>query len=219
MAANFLAPHPCRPSRIDIAFDFACEPDFMADDLVPHYAAWAASKGITLGISGHGGVNSQYVGSPSSDRRVRTYRRDLKDRVASCFLGAELRIELVLRREQAVAWWSIFQRSKEEALAAAAWHVHEMTGLHVQESMHAVPPFVMPECASEADAICQFLRQHGDRVSSWITAGIPLLELAQEYAANATNRMRVMRLKRRQQSLAQWDIDELQAVMRRLILV
>lgn len=217
-AAEFLAGKAdCRPSRVDVAFDFECPESFMSDDLVPHYQPWAVSKGISLGIAGQGGVNTHNVGSKQSDRWIRIYRKDLRDPVLMNLLGPVLRIEPVLKGDLAVAWWETWRVSYDTALAGAAWHVHEMMGLRVQDSMHEVPPLVMPESADEAEELWQFLRQHGDRLAAWNRAGVPVADLAEKYDQRPSSRTKAMRDRRRDDRLAKLDVGELVDLLLRLM--
>ena len=70
---------PCKPTRVDAAWDFSVPETFTSDDFLAAIAAHVEGQILTTGISGQAGVNTRYVGSPQSEKRLRIYRKDLQD--------------------------------------------------------------------------------------------------------------------------------------------
>jgi hypothetical protein len=216
-AASFLRPFEARPSRVDVAFDFECPASFRSDDLVPYYSAHAEARQISLGVSGQDGVYTRYVGSVSSSRRVRIYRRDLKDRAIASLYGPVLRVEVVLRDEVARAWWATWCECQAKGYAAAAYHVAEMTGLRVHDSTSEPCEVVMPEAADEAKQIATFIEQWGDRLHDWQRAGRNVLALAEDRSQRNGNRMISRRRRLRRADMASRNAAEVMAMARRLL--
>lgn len=226
LAAEFLATRECRPSRVDIAYDFECPASFRSDDLVPYYEAWTVGRRITLGNAGQGGVNSRYVGARGSERRICVYRKDLQNKVFADLVGHVLRIELRLRREKAQSWWQLWRRAPDgvrdslagqHGFAAAAWHIHDMTGLRVQDSMEEVPVLSLPDETDAAQQVFELIRQHGDHIAALHEAGVPVLDLATDHAARKRNRMQLARSRRRRAELSRLDPKVLTDLVRRLL--
>ena len=106
MARELIGVDELRPTRVDIAFDFIVPESMKADYLIKRCKKWIEGRALTIGISGTDGVNTRYVGSAKSSRRIRIYRWDLRhddlfdDR-------AIMRVELVLREEHAELFLSL----------------------------------------------------------------------------------------------------------------
>lgn len=71
----------------------------------------------------------------------------------------------------------------ERGYAAAAAHVFGMPGFLVQRDCDEVPYLVMPEGSDDATDIHQLFLQYGPRLDGLFRCGIPIRELATEYAA------------------------------------
>jgi len=214
-------------SRLDVAFDFVVPDGFMSDDLAAWIKPWCESHQLSMGIAGQGSVNTHYVGSSRSDRRIRIYRRDLRevsewiDRHPYRWAMGEgpqiwlrtLRVEVMLRREAADAVWQILQRDREAALAAARGHVREMTGLPLAEC--ADVPQIKPERPTEGEQlVLAFLDQHGDVLEAMTRAGIDIQALARDrWSMSHPSRLRRSRLARRVKAFMAVSHDRVRRVL------
>lgn len=168
-----------RPSRVDVAWDYEVPPEVLADEAAAPFIEGARRKGFGSGISGHGGVNTLYIGSPNSERRIRVYRRDLRDPAVLFVQGPILRVEVVLRGDVARAWWPVYAASESAGFAAAAAHVFEMTGRRVQPEVGAVPELAeRPAAIDAAQMVLHFVEQHASMIDAIGHAGIDLFGLA-----------------------------------------
>jgi hypothetical protein len=192
---------PCRPSRVDLAWDFqvveSVTPDTVADLIRPHVEA----SGFTLGISGQGDKNTRYVGAASSPRRVCIYRKDWETPGFEEMNGFVLRVELRLRHELAQAWWPTWVHDRDAGFEVGAGHLAEMMGVRVQERLQSVPQLAPPQGVDEAAELFQFARQHGARLDTWIRAGVDLAKIA-SLAAERSSRMTKHRMVRKAKALA-----------------
>ncbi len=208
--ASFLRGRDCRPSRVDVAWDYQVPESFTPDDLVQLIAPHVADRGLTLGISGQDGRNTRYVGSASSKRRIRVYRKDWQQPM--WLFGPTLRVELVMRHEQAQAWWRVWDRDEDAGYAAAAGHVLDMAGVEVQQA-GPVPELEPVEGADEAGELFQFLEQHGPRLLAWHEAKVPLLKLARLRVRQAS-RMTQYRMNRLQKRVERVGASVVTALVR-----
>lgn len=173
-----LIDQPVRPSRVDVAWDFQVDEGLLADEVFERLQAGAERRGFKGGVSGHGGVNTRYIGSPTSERRIRIYRRDLKDKAVLFHQGPVLRVEVVLRDDVARGWWAVWSRDQAAGWAAAAAHVHEMTGRRVQADVGQVPELErVPEAVDAAQMFFDFVQQHASTVKAAQEAGVDLFGL------------------------------------------
>lgn len=196
-------PDAVRASRVDVAWDFQCDGSYTADKLVELVKPHAKSKRIKLGISGEGGVNTHYVGSRQSERRLRIYRRDLREGKGLFEFVPKIRVELELHGEAAAAWVALFQSDRDAAYAAAAKHVHEASGLRVGVLGEVPELEVRPEVEPAAE-LWQFLEQHGERVLAWHEAGVGLVQLARRFQ-RLRSRMTEWRSQRRRRLFGRVD--------------
>lgn len=183
--SEFLRGRECKPTRIDVAFDFDVPEDFLADHFAEAVRSHAEARGLTIGISGQGNVNTRYIGAAESIRRVRVYRKDFQRPLWAEMFGPTLRVELILKDEQAEAFWRVWCEDTERAFAAAAAHVAELTGVIVQ-TVGDVPQLIEPEGIDEAASIFEFMRQHGPRLAAWDEAGLPVLDMARRQRLTAS---------------------------------
>jgi hypothetical protein len=203
-----------RPSRVDVAFDLVCPSGFTPEEFVESLRSHIESRGIVVGISGSGGVNTMYVGASGSERRIRVYRKDLQELMYAEMFGPTLRVEVELHREQAVAWWRVYHADEAEGLAAAAAHILQMTGFSVCDDVGQVPMRIMPDEADEAESLFQFLNQHAGRLVAWKSAGIPVGELAREHYDVRAGKMAASRRVKRERKLERLGVSEVVEMVR-----
>jgi hypothetical protein len=164
-----------RPSRIDIAHDFACSPDDRPEDIIEETRRHFTKKGMKDGISGHGGVNTCYIGSTSSLRRIRIYRKDLQDEAYAKMHGPTLRIELELKAEHAHAAWAACQHQPLDKLyEIAAAHLEQITGIQAFPNTDGVPEIVPVMAAKPGQQVATFLKQHAGMLKALREVGICL---------------------------------------------
>lgn len=149
------------PSRIDFAWTFQVPGHLRSDRVARAIAKHVRRAGLTKGISGQGDVNTRYVGSSTSDRRLRIYRKDLQCPELLELFGPCMRIEVVLKADLARAWWCMWERDAESAAAAAAAHVEQMSGL-VVGPVGQIPPPIIEEPADIARSAAAMVAQYGD---------------------------------------------------------
>lgn len=205
-----------RASRVDVAWDVVGPGAMTADRLVEVLGVerFAESRGISMGVSGQGGINTRYVGAATSDRRVRMYRRDLHE--GGSFMGElpEVRVELVLRGEPARAWFELLERDRDAAWDGASAHLADMTGIEFGR-VGEIPTIEPEPERDEAQAVFQFLLQHGDMVQAWLDAGLDLADVNRSLPRRAC-RMRSSRARRRAARFASVDWDAVRVQVERL---
>lgn len=189
------------PSRVDFAWTFKVPEGLLADHLAEVVSGVAESQGMTMGISGQGGVNTWYVGSACSERRLRIYRKDLQDWSLLEAFGSCMRIEVVLRDRHARAWWDTYERDRDEAAAAAAAHVEQMCGIVVGD-VGEIPPAMVEPPADVARSLAACVVQFGDTLFDVLKAGgvDDLIEMC-EAKREASQRVTKWRSKQRQDEI------------------
>lgn len=125
----------CRPSRVDVAFDFDLMEgeDLRSEDVVRLVMADLVEREITVEFAGSPEDVTMYVGSKHSDVRLRIYRRDLKNALLVDTVGRQLRIELVLKKKPAERWWMshALGETEREAHLVGGFYVERLLGLDV----------------------------------------------------------------------------------------
>lgn len=170
------------PSRVDLAFDFECGSDERSDDVVRRVRAWVKQKGLKLGVSGEGGINTRYIGSIASPRRVRIYRKDLRDAGWALQFGPTLRVELILKDERATDFWAVWCDSPEGAVRGAAHHIEQMMGRSVLDDAQPIPRGKVLEPAWEyAEKLARMMKQYGAVADAAFEVGIDLVGLCAEF--------------------------------------
>lgn len=194
--SRFLRERECRPSRIDIAWDFSVDAGYMSDDFAAAVKPWCEAQRITMGHSGHAGIDTQYIGSRKSDRMVRVYRKDLQDAVLAEILGPTLRVELVLKGDHAAAFWQVWKLagSEDEAWPAAAAVLQYMCGLAI--SPGEMPQLEVPECKDQAQLVLAFLEQNCATVTALVAAGVPVVDLCREASEGSSKRTKIRQTQR-----------------------
>lgn len=162
-----------RATRIDLAHDWECsedlKPEHVRDAWRPHWEP----KGIKSGISGEDEINTVYLGSRSSDKRVRIYRKDLQDSMWRDY--PLIRVETVVRRDVAAAVWKL---STRPAMAAAMNHaLQTLTGHDMGD---CAPPPPVPTLADTdlGQRVFEFVKQNGRLLVTLDRLGVDLRRLA-----------------------------------------
>ena len=210
------APPGSRPSRIDIAFDHYCSDDLTPGDVL---APMLDEKGRTVnrseaGPTGRGEEKTWtwYACSPDAPRRIRIYRKDIRqlqlnpaDEFAAC--TPLMRFELVLRDEHAQAFYAMFLDDSERAYRAAASHIEQITGLQVHD-LGEVPELAQVPATSAERAALELLYQHGPTLRALFDAGVDL-EALSGHRVTLLSRDSEYRHRRRVRELAGLDPREL----------
>lgn len=208
-----------KPSRIDVAFDFLCHDDETPEDFVR--AARPAFERLRMKarISGEafGGTATWYIGSRSSERMVRIYRKDLDEESWAATHGPTLRVELVLKDERAAGWWEVYQGGTlQDGFAAAAAHLQRITGMQVAEDVGDIPEVLVQPALNEAEGVHQFIDQYGGLLVALDNAGIDVMDLARRRMQNPT-RMSQSRMNKKQRDLRRSGPLHVQQQVERMI--
>lgn len=188
-SADRLRARECRPSRVDVCWNFSVPEELTACVFAEPLTLRAQERGIEPGVSGHNNINTRYIGSINSDRRIRIYRKDKRDEAWLIDRGPVLRVELVLKGARALAWWAVWCRSQSDAYAAAAAHLVDMVGWSPVGEVGIMPPVLPSPTVDAAQAVFHFMRQHGSELASLQDAGVDifgLLGAARERWSRAT---------------------------------
>jgi len=200
-----------RGTRTDTKFDFECTDDLTPDKLDAMTEEWRREHRIGDGIAGENGVNTRYIGSKASDRRLRIYRKD-KESKELFYANPTMRIELTLKHEQAAMMWAALLKDEEHGYAIAAKHIQEMTGF-ILGPMADVP---IAEPKPEPDAaqmVFQFIEQNAQTLLLLGEMGIPIEKLARERAA-LSSRQSDLRARRRALKFHGVDVGQVVQLVR-----
>lgn len=207
-------------TRIDVAFDFQVDDELTALHLVRSLLAdqddEKTPQGFKVGESGDRPHLTMYVGSMSSDRRIRIYRKDIQSPSFAFGCGAVMRVELMLKKRYAEAFWDVFNHDRQAGYAAAAAHILEMSGLVVAEEIGYVPEFVPPEIPDVAQRLFSFVTQHAATLDEFASAGVDVWSLAAQ-RFEAMSRMTQHRSKQRRSQLREAGPKAIERLVSRMI--
>lgn len=205
----------CKPTRIDIAFDYRVENDYLSDHWIESVRSHVESKGIKIGISGQGRVNTRYIGSPQSERRIRIYRKDYRDIEVRTVFGPVLRIELVLKGEQAISFWNGCVHSDKNFYKLAAAHIYDMTGfMPIPDQLSEIPKIKRKAPSSLVQKLHQFLKQYGNIVKAYQIAGLNLdLLIDCKHTQSLKNKVARHRYQRLTMELNETDVRSLESIV------
>ena len=161
-------------TRQDFAFDFSVDRDFVPADLLPVIRSHIEARGMEPHFKGPESSHTIYLGSRHSDRFLKIYRRDLKDRSLLDEYGTPiLRIEIELRNDSCLNLWHQRQATGEEGLSIAATHIAEMIGYSPYDRTDPLPPPMQarPE-AEPAQTFMRFMDQGASTIVAAEEAGI-----------------------------------------------
>jgi len=176
-------------TRIDIAFDLRCDKGLSPFDVTDPLRGFYEEKGIIDGSAGEGGEcrTSRYLGSKLADRRIRFYRKDLKE--SNWQFGPCMRIELMLRRDPANKLFAAMIRDENEGYSIAVAHIEDMCGLVLSDDVSAIPEREIVVRSSVAETMAAMVFQYGRMLDTVAECGIDLnslLELRRETMGRAT---------------------------------
>lgn len=166
-----------RPTRLDYAYDFACDIDLFPRDVLSVFRHHLVKTRMEPHFAGPESSCTVYVGSRTSDRRVKIYRRDLKDE-ALLLDGYPpmVRVEVELRGDAVRALWSHRKATGDDGKAIAATHVADLIGYAVQDHLDPLPP-LPAEATDEADVaqmLLQFIEQNASMLDAVRLLGVDL---------------------------------------------
>jgi hypothetical protein len=151
-----------KATRVDCALDFECDPDDTADDVVeairPHLRG-----SVAIGCSAEREeVPTRYVGSRTSKRRLRIYRKDLAPNNHGRYAFPVMRLEYQLRDEEARRYWGIAcQRGLSVADSDCAHALWRQTGVIAPDAERAAFPPELRESDYERATAAQVARLYG----------------------------------------------------------
>lgn len=172
-----------RPTYVDVAFDFGCRPGDTSDALLEGCREWYQGRGLSDGINGNTRPdgqtdNTRYVGSRSSERRIKIYRKDLRSEAFGAMHGPTLRVEITLKNQHARRWWAMLtDYGFDRAYAVAAAHIQDMSGMECHFGIDDVPELVQPPQSPAAEQLCNTLRQCSGTLRAALESGIDVLDL------------------------------------------
>jgi hypothetical protein len=195
-----------RATRIDVAFDFACDEDLWPRHLEAEITSHAERRGFTIQYAGERDARTVYVGSRSAGRRVRIYRHDVKHGGTH----PQMRIELELSGERYPReLWNRWDTRGGEGLALARWHVGELIGCVPEGELREADPIEqVPRCLVRA--MTSALRCYGSVLRAYSQAGGDL-RAALKAACREDDREQLRREKLYQDSVAGWTPEHLQS--------
>jgi len=170
-----------RPSRVDVAFDFTCGSEDRSDEVLDSCRKHFRKQGFTPGIAGQDDINTRYIGSSTSERRIRIYRKDLEDETWRAVYGPTMRIELVMKDGPAKAWWARYVEGGEVVgYSIAAGHIEQISGMRVSDTPDDVPELVAIAEADAASRLAQNIKQNASWIHAACEAGIDVKQLVDQ---------------------------------------
>ena len=203
--ADAVAALHSRPRRIDIAFDLF-NTDWKPDDVYDALkVALPPRRCLGWYEEDRGRRQSLYVGSKQSDKRVVVYTKGAQliesgvlIEVMPCDPDQWQRVELRLRNDQAVRWWTTYQVDPEAAYGAAAALIDDLTrrvvdvGDVARADLIEIPEPIKNDLSESARQLslqwCTVLRYAEE-------AGIDVYAEARKHLATGASRMTVHRAK------------------------
>lgn len=195
-------------TRVDVAFDIRCTKDVSPTDIVNACRETIESQGIKCGTYSEGDIvaETRYIGTSTSERRIRIYRKDIQSPTLITLDASEsgkdyyempprLRIELVLKRDMAEALYKVSIENEEEAYRIAAQHIYEMCGIVLSDDMGAVPKIPKSEDSGLAEKIAHMVNQYGEVLDLIDNKGVSLKTLL-SCRRNKISRMSLHRAKK-----------------------
>lgn len=210
---------PGYATRQDYAFDFGCSPDLMPRDLLPLFRDHIAAKGMEASFAGPESSCTVYVGSRNSDRRLKIYRRDLKDE-ALIVSGAPpmIRVEIEIKGDPCKALWFHRRTTAVDGLSIAATHIADMIGWAVYDDLSPLPdPLEATDEADAAQMLLQFIEQNASLIEAAAAVGLDLARLARVRLGTAS-RATQWRHQRRMEQINVLDHDAVRAHVRSRLL-
>lgn len=210
-ATQHLARLASRPSRIDLCFDFAVHRDYMPQHFID--ALLALDNRLSekdIGIVGQGGINTLYIGSPQSRRRLRVYRKDLQDThwlTDTLKMPPMLRVELIAKEKEARRLWTL-RHDSDAMIAAAAMMIHQRTGWQPHDRLVEVPAGEPPQPLHIVQQLALPFRQFAPHLALLDELGVDIGALAQE-RTEVSSRMTHWRHDQRLQEAMTIDRDRL----------
>ena len=187
--ADWLAPHAdqVRSSRIDLAVDLVCSSELTPGEVVAplNVGGWQTETGHAINHRARGTEAHWvwYVGSRSSERMLRFYRKDLDQPLLYPGLSCGIfRVELELKKPLSHPMFSAWSRDDVSAFAAYGRHVHEMTGRQLVP-IGDLPPVDRQSNVEVLQTVLALIEQHGATIDQMHQEGIDLVELAAIRAA------------------------------------
>jgi len=192
----------CRPSRVDIAFDFSVPDEVMPSIVESLVAERCKETGTTISHHGPNDSYSIYIGAHDSEKIINVYRWDLKhDPMHQCS-GPRLRVELRLRGLHAESWWNDCVKNHHDGIRTAAAICADIMGYRVVEDTGELPEIIRRSPIDDAaQMVFQFIKQNHSMLDACSQIGIDLGKLARQYVDQKDCKMSASRMRRRMELL------------------
>lgn len=153
--------HDRKCTRIDCAFDIACEESLEPERLIKDWQDHCDARNITTGPDGQGCRQTWtwYVGARGSDRRIRVYRKDKEN--PAWAMGATMRIELELHRQESNALFWYYERDIEKMWGMAVAHIEDMTGFRISSDVGSIPETENKKPVELSSSLASLVMQYG----------------------------------------------------------
>jgi len=195
-------------TRLDVAFDFACDPAASALDFGEAWSEHTEAMELECGPSGLGDrvTWSWYVGSRNSVRRVRVYRKDIESGKCSApsddgeespyAMPPTMRVEVELHDQWADKCMRSMLVDEQAGFRMAAAHVVELTGFVPCAEVGTLPKLDPDEPSDIAAKVAAMVTQYGPVLEACKAAGVDLdaLLAVREARASRTSAYRLRKL-------------------------
>jgi hypothetical protein len=215
-AADALRDKPGKPSRVDWAFDLYCPRDVTPAHFREQTRAHFEEAGFKPSWKGGEEDGTFYLGSPTSVRRMKVYRKDLQDKATLFTYGHPvMRLEVTLADECAASWWRIWRQDPDQAAGVMAAHLVEITGFRVAEPRSIPVPETEPE-VDQAQRVFRFIEQNASMILAARHIGIDVVDLAEHRMTHSSRKTKLEHMKRVAE-MARLRADRVMAVVHELI--
>lgn len=210
-AMDSLIRKDCKPTRIDIAFDFDVHPDTLPEDIELLIVQACEDRGLGLHHSGPRKGYTLYVGSRTSERMIRVYRRDLKDPLLALEGASILRVELELKGALCLAYWRDMAQSGSTGFEVASMHILDMIGYSPWDQLKHLPDVRRVDDETDAtQMVFQFVRQNAVMIEACSLYGLDIQAMARLRLLDAS-RMQDCRLRKKLAVMSGMPAERLQA--------
>jgi len=199
----------CYPSRLDYAMDFSCPLDYFPRHFIEDCRPWLNTHCVGIGVhtAGPEFEGTRYIGSRSSERMIRIYRKDLEDKLIARTDGPVLRIELEAKGFHSKRiFFDGYKSGYNQAVLSSLQHCQLLTGVYFGAHPSKLKNSNRLKNTNGFKRVYSLLNQYGPVISALMAAGVDLKGLSALKSSYSSNESR-RRARRLVESLG--DIAEL----------